>query len=193
MGYTERQKEVAHLNHTLVLRNIRRSLRDYSIYFLTLTLLPGASMPEHTAIHVTVKAWGIQNSLTGFTALSFCGLYLSLIFVILSCAVLAFQQLIAIDTNRRNYGLLYQLGVEQARQKRLLNQEISTVFLIPIGIPLLLLVLTTFGAQHVFGAALAQPGLIWQYGFVTGLVFVAIYGAYYWAVRGLFHRTILKK
>lgn len=38
------------------------------------------------ALHVTVKAWGFANSLTGFTAISFCGMYLSIIFMILSCA-----------------------------------------------------------------------------------------------------------
>ncbi len=50
----------------------------------------------------TVKAWGVANSLTGFTTISFCGLYLSIIFIILSCAVLAFEQLSAIDQNRKN-------------------------------------------------------------------------------------------
>ncbi len=154
-------------------------------------LLPGTSMPEHTAISVAVKAWGIQNSLTGFTTLSFCGLYLSLIFVILSCAVLAFQQLFAIDINRRNYQLLHHMGVEQKQQTRLLNREISTVFLIPMGIPLLLLLLAVLGTQQIFGATLAQPGLVWQYGFVTVLVFAMIYGTYYLAVKFLFHRTIL--
>ena len=59
---------------------------------------------------VTVKAWGVANSLTGFTAISFCGLYLSIIFIILSCSVLAFEQLSAIDKNQKNYAVIDRFG-----------------------------------------------------------------------------------
>ena len=48
---------------------------------------PGQELPERVTMGVTVKAWGVANSLTGFTTISFCGLYLSIIFIILSCAV----------------------------------------------------------------------------------------------------------
>lgn len=64
-------------------------------------LQSGQQLPEKVTMGVTVKAWGVANSLTGFTAISFCGLYLSIIFIILSCSVLAFEQLSAIDKTRR--------------------------------------------------------------------------------------------
>ena len=48
---------------------------------------PGQELPERVTMAVTVKAWGVANSLTGFTAISFSGLYLSIIFIILSCSV----------------------------------------------------------------------------------------------------------
>ena len=67
---------------------------------------------------VTVKAWGVENSLTGFTAISFCGLYLSIIFIILSSTILAFEQLSKIDYNRRNYQILDKMGVAQKNKKR---------------------------------------------------------------------------
>ena len=66
-------------------------------------LQSGQEMPEKVTMGVTVKAWGVANSLTGFTAISFCGLYLSIIFIIFSCSILAFEQLSAIDRNRKNY------------------------------------------------------------------------------------------
>lgn len=64
-------------------------------------LQSGQQLPEKVTMGVTVKAWGVANSLTGFTAISFSGLYLSIIFIILSCSVLAFEQLSAIDKTRR--------------------------------------------------------------------------------------------
>lgn len=42
-------------------------------------LQDGKSLPEQVTMGVTVKAWGVENSLTGFAAISFCGLYLSII------------------------------------------------------------------------------------------------------------------
>ena len=36
-------------------------------------LLPGRTMPEKVTMGVSVQAWGVANSLTGFTTLSFCG------------------------------------------------------------------------------------------------------------------------
>lgn len=42
-------------------------------------LQSGQQLPEKVTMGVTVKAWGVANSLTGFTAISFSGLYLSII------------------------------------------------------------------------------------------------------------------
>ena len=50
-------------------------------------LLPGRTMPEKVTMGVSVQAWGVANSLTGFTTLSFCGLYLSLVILLLSCTI----------------------------------------------------------------------------------------------------------
>ena len=99
-------------------------------------LQSGQQLPEKVTMGVTVKAWGVANSLTGFTAISFCGLYLSIIFIILSCSVLAFEQLSAIDKNQKNYAVIDRLGVPGHRQASLIRRELSTVFLIPLLFPL---------------------------------------------------------
>ena len=138
-------------------------------------LQSGQQLPEKVTLGVTVKAWGVANSLTGFTAISFCGLYLSIIFIILSCSVLAFEQLSAIDKNQKNYAVIDRLGVPGHRQASLIRRELSTVFLIPLLFPLLLTVLLITGAQFFFGEAILQQGLVPLYGLVTILLFCAIY------------------
>ena len=100
-----------------------------------LELQSGQQLPEKVTMGVTVKAWGVANSLTGFTAISFCGLYLSIIFIILSCSVLAFEQLSAIDKNQKNYAVIDRLGVPGHRQASLIRRELSTVFFDPTAIP----------------------------------------------------------
>ena len=154
-------------------------------------LQAGYEMPERRAIGVQVKAWGVENSLTGFTVISFCCLYLSIIFIILSCAVLAFEQLSAIDKNRKNYTVLDRLGVDRQKQILLIRRELSTVFLIPLLLPLLFTVVLIVGAQVLFSTYILQEGLILLYGLLTILGFSGIYFTYFGATLFIFKAVIL--
>jgi len=153
---------------------------------------PGQELPERVTMGVTVKAWGVANSLTGFTTISFCGLYLSIIFIILSCSVLAFEQLSAIDKNQKNYAVIDWLGVSGQKQASLVRKELSTVFLIPLFFPIVLTILLVVGTQLFFGEAILQEGLVLFYGLVTVLLFCAIYLTYFGATMFLFKRVILR-
>ena len=153
---------------------------------------PGQELPERVTMGVTVKAWGVANSLTGFTTISFCGLYLSIIFIILSCSVLAFEQLSAIDKNQKNYAVIDRLGVSGQKQASLVRKELSTVFLIPLFFPIVLTILLIVGTQLFFGEAILQEGLVLFYGLVTVLLFCAIYLTYFGATMFLFKRVILR-
>lgn len=153
---------------------------------------PGQELPERVTMGVTVKAWGVANSLTGFTTLSFCGLYLSIIFIILSCSVLAFEQLSAIDKNQKNYAVIDRLGVSAQKQASLVRKELSTVFLIPLFFPIVLTILLVVGTQFIFGEAILQAGLVLFYGVITILLFCAIYLTYFGATMFLFKKVILQ-
>ena len=153
---------------------------------------PGQELPERVTMGVTVKAWGVANSLTGFTTLSFCGLYLSIIFIILSCSVLAFEQLSSIDKNRKNYAVIDRLGVSSQKQVALIRKELSTVFFIPLLFPIILTVFLIAGTQLLFGKSFLQEGLVLFYGMVTILLFCAIYLTYFGATMFLFKKVILR-
>ena len=153
---------------------------------------PGQELPERVTMGVTVKAWGVANSLTGFTTLSFCGLYLSIIFIILSCSVLAFEQLSAIDKNQKNYAVIDRLGVSAQKRASLVRKELSTVFLIPLFFPIVLTILLVVGTQFIFGEAILQAGLVLFYGVITILLFCAIYLTYFGATMFLFKKVILR-
>lgn len=153
---------------------------------------PGQELPEKMTMGITVKAWGVANSLTGFTTLSFCGLYLSIIFIILSCSVLAFEQLSSIDKNRKNYAVIDRLGVSSQKQVALIRKELSTVFFIPLLFPIILTVFLIAGTQLLFGKSFLQEGLVLFYGMVTILLFCAIYLTYFGATMFLFKKVILR-
>ena len=153
---------------------------------------PGQELPERVTMGVTVKAWGVANSLTGFTTISFCGLYLSIIFIILSCSVLAFEQLSAIDKNQKNYAVIDRMGVSAQKQASLVRKELSTVFLIPLFFPIVLTNLLIVGTQFIFGEAILQEGLVILYGVITILLFCTIYLTYFGATMFLFKKVILR-
>lgn len=153
-------------------------------------LLDGRTLPDRVTMNVTVKAWGMSNSLTGFTVLSFCGLYLSIVLILLSCTILAFAQLSALAHNQQSYGLLQKLGVSPARLRRLLHRELATFFLIPFLLPALVTLTLVFGGHQIFGAYLLQKGLIPLCGAITLAVFSLIYGLYSLATAYLIRRHI---
>jgi hypothetical protein len=156
-------------------------------------LQEGKALPERVTMRVTVKAWGVENSLTGFTVISFSGLYLSFIFIILSCTVLAFEMLSMLDTNRRRYLILDKMGVDKPSQKRLANREVGTFFFIPAVLPMVTTVLLIIGANRLFAEALMQKNLIAVYGIITLLLFSLVYLIYFFAANNLFKRAVLKK
>lgn len=148
------------------------------------------ALSDRITMSVTVRAWGIANSLTGFTTISFCGLYLSLVFILLSSTILAFKQLSAMEYNGRNYGIIDKMGVSKKTQRHLIHRELATFFLIPLVLPVIVLALLIIGAQSMFGAFLLQDNIIPISGMITFAVFGVIYVVYYQATYYLFKRNI---
>lgn len=151
-------------------------------------LQEGATLPDHVTMDVTVQSWGVDNSLTGYTSISFCGLYLSVVFILLSCTILAFEQLSALDNSRRSYQIINKIGVSKKMQKKLIHRELSTFFFIPLILPVIVMIILMFGAQNLFGAYILQKGIIPLYGFATIAIFAIIYFAYYETTYYLFKK-----
>ena len=151
-------------------------------------LQEGATLPDHVTMGVTVQSWGVDNSLTGYTSISFCGLYLSVVFILLSCTILAFEQLSALDNSRRSYQIINKIGVSKKMQKKLIYRELSTFFFIPLILPVIVMIILMFGAQNLFGAYILQKGIIPLYGFATIAIFAIIYFAYYETTYYLFKK-----
>lgn len=151
-------------------------------------LQEGATLPDHVTMGVTVQSWGVDNSLTGYTSISFCGLYLSVVFILLSCTILAFEQLSALDNSRRSYQIINKIGVSKKMQKKLIYRELSTFFFIPLILPVIVMIILMFGAQNLFGAYILQKGIIPLYGFATIAILAIIYFAYYETTYYLFKK-----
>lgn len=156
-------------------------------------LQDGKELPERVAVGVTVKAWGVENSLTGFTAISFGGLYLSVIFILLASTMLAFEQLSGLEHSRRSYGILEKLGVDMGMQRKLARSEVRTFFFVPAVLPVATTVCLIAGAQRMFGEVFLRENLVWICGGAALAIFGVVYLLYYLAADFLFCRDVLTK
>ncbi len=120
----------------------------------------------------------IAESGTGLGALvTFIGLYLGIVFLIASAAVLALKELSESADNRERYGMLRKLGADESMINRALFHQIGCFFLFPLmlavvhsifGLKFCNTILETFGNEQLWISLLMTMGVL-----------VVIYGGYF--------------
>lgn len=132
-------------------------------------------LSEHTEIGVLVKTWTVANSLTGYTIISFCCLYMGIIFIILVGSLLAFQQMAAAEKNNKKYIMLYKLGISWQQISLLALKEMLLFFITPIIVPFLV----TFSLAGILNSIIKDQvyavNIILRYTGVAVAVFLMIY------------------
>ena len=118
-------------------KEMKRELEHVVSMHLEPFILEG-TLSEHTTIGVMVKTWTAANSLTGYTIISFCCLYLGVVFTILVGAMLAFQQMAAVSRNRRSYTMLHKMRVASKEISKLAFREMLLFFAAPVIMPLII-------------------------------------------------------
>lgn len=159
-------------------KEIKRELERVVSMHLESFILEG-TLSEHTTIGVMVKTWTVANSLTGYTIISFCCLYLGVVFTILVGALLAFQQMAAVSRNRRSYIMLHKMGIASKEISKLAFREMLLFFAAPVIMPLII----TFSLAGVLNNILKEQilalNLILKYTGLAVMVFMVIYVFYF--------------
>ena len=122
----------------------------------------------------------IQSSVGVSTIVTFIAIYLGIIFLIASSAILALKQLTESSDNKQRYTILRKIGCDEKMINQALFRQIGIFF----GLPLILAIIhSIFGIQFILillsGIADAKeliPSII-----VTALFMGLIYGAYFMA------------
>lgn len=120
----------------------------------------------------------IKDSCVGLSALvTFVGLYVGLIFLITSSAILALKQLSDCIDDKNKYKVLRQIGVDEKNINKSLFYQTLLFFLAPFtlaivhtifGLKFCILILNTLGVSHIFND------------FIYTLLFlIVIYGIYF--------------
>ena len=146
---------------------------------------------DNSALYNNVKEKGID--LEGMTKISlkesskglatiiiFIAIYLGIVFLIASSAILALKQLTESSDNKQRYTILRKIGCDEKMINQALFRQIFIFFMIPL---LLAIIHSIFGIKFILSmlAALASPDELLPSIIVTVIIIGAVYGLYFLA------------
>ena len=114
------------------------------------------------------------------TIIIFIAIYLGIVFLIASSAILALKQLTESSDNKQRYTILRKIGCDEKMINQALFRQIFIFFMMPL---ILAIVHSIFGIKFILSmlAALASPDELLPSIIVTAVIIGAIYGLYFLA------------
>ena len=114
------------------------------------------------------------------TIIIFIAIYLGIVFLIASSAILALKQLTESSDNKQRYTILRKIGCDEKMINKALFRQIFIFFMMPLA---LAIIHSIFGIKFILSmlAALASPDELLPSIIVTAVIIGAIYGVYFLA------------
>ncbi|MCE9656753.1 hypothetical protein LPC13_15925 [Clostridium celatum] len=122
------------------------------------------------------------------TIILFIAIYIGIVFLLSSAAVLALQQLSQCNESIERYEALKKIGASRSQINKSILIEVLTFFMLPlslaiihsiVGVNIIEQYLKTFGNYDILFSAL-----------ITTLIFVVIYGGYFYATY-IAYKTVI--
>ncbi|WP_042276473.1 ABC transporter permease [[Clostridium] dakarense] len=121
----------------------------------------------------------VTSDLGTSTVMAYLGIYLGIVFLITSGAILALQQLSEATDNIERYGLLRKIGVDKSMINKALFSQIGIYFLLPLGLAIVHSIVGLNVSNEVvseFGTANMVSNII-----LASVFICVVYGAYFLA------------
>ena len=120
----------------------------------------------------------IQSSVGLATIVTFIAIYLGIIFLIASSAILALKQLTESSDNKQRYVVLRRIGCDEKIINKSLFRQIGIFFAFPL---ILAIIHSIFGIQFVLSmmSSLANPSELLPSVMVTVIIIGVVYGVYF--------------
>ncbi len=151
-------------------------------------------MLNHTGLYDIISyntKLDIGEASTGLGAIvTFLGLYIGIIFLISSSAILALKELSESSDNKERFRILRKIGTEERMLNKALFRQIGIFFLFPL---ILAIIHSIFGMKFISTILMAMGiDLVSQSTAFTYLFLLAIYGAYF-IITYLCSKNIIKE
>ena len=132
---------------------------------------------KNTNLDATTKNYLYESSIGLGAMVTFIGLYLGIIFLISSAAILALKELSESSDNKERFNILRRIGTDEKLINKALFKQIAIFFMIPL---ILALIHSIFGIKFCtiilesFGNNTLLPSII-----MAASIIVIIYGGYF--------------
>jgi len=142
--------------------------------FMKNLLEAGIEVDGMTKISIIDSSQGIA------TIITFIAIYLGIIFLIASSAILALKELTENSDNRQRYMVLRKIGVDERMLNQALFRQIGIFFLVPL---VLAVIHSVFGIQFALKLTSVQvePKSMLPSVIATAVFLVVVYGGYFFA------------
>lgn len=137
------------------------------------------SLEEEIKLSGITREFAYQANTGMSTIILFISIYIGIVFLLASAAILALQQLSQCNESVDRYESLKKIGASSSQINKSILMEVATFFIMPlslaivhsiVGIKIVEDYLKTFGNYNIFLSAL-----------VTALIFIVVYGGYFYA------------
>ena len=145
----------------------------------------GIELDGSSKISITESSKGLA------TIIIFIAIYLGIVFLIASSAILALKQLTESSDNKQRYTILRKIGCDEKMINQALFRQIFIFFMMPL---LLAMIHSIFGIKFILSMleVLASPDELLPSVIVTAVIIGAIYGVYFLATY-LGSKNIIKE
>ena len=132
-----------------------------------------------------------ENSLGMGMLFVYIGLYLGIVFMVSSAAILALQQLSEAEDNKTNYEVLRKIGTPSKMMNHSILLQIGIYFILPL---MLAIIHSFVGVPAVSGAFsyIFGVGDMWRSNLITGGIILLIYGSYFYVTYQGYKSTLQK-
>lgn len=124
------------------------------------------------------------SAISSFGLALFIGIFVSLVFFAATCSLLYFRLFTEIDDDRRYFGRLFELGVDEPGVRRLSQAQNAVVFFVPFAVGL---IHSTF-AMKALSSLVSRPVL--AQGALVALAYLVIYAAFFVVTNGIYQRAV---
>ena len=145
----------------------------------------GINLDGSSKISITESSKGLA------TIIIFIAIYLGVVFLIASSAILALKQLTESSDNKQRYTILRKIGCDEKMINQALFRQIFIFFMMPL---ILAMIHSIFGIKFILSMleVLASPDKLLPSIIVTAVIIGAIYGVYFLATY-LGSKNIIKE
>lgn len=143
-------------------------------------------LPEEELFYIDSRVDGYANRMNSNGISFFVAIFLSILFFIGSFLLLYIQLFSEVDQEKQRIRKLYRIGITSKEVKKLVSQEITTIFMLPTLLGVIIALFYIIAMSTDIGGVVANPEILLQFFMIAGIYLVIQSVFLIYAIRTMF-------